>query len=353
MIKIKYLLFALLFVFLVAAVSLTLLNIFNRNHKHVFQSNTDNRTKVQLPPPKLSGWIAWWKEQQGYETEQKFPEKIRSVSPVWFMIDKNLNLANIGSINRKKAIEDLKAKNIEILPSLGSELTGEDLSLLLNNDRRIDGLISTLIGRLNILNVDGLDIDLEGIKREDKDAFSSFLSKISIQLKKRDLKMTVTVHAQTTKAVWKGVEGQDLKRIGEIADQIRIMVYDEHSTDTTEGAIASFNWIDDVAKYNLKLIDKEKIVIGIPSYGYIWTKKGDSRGLQFDEFYNYLQGKNYSQSRDNGSGEIVFKGDNFSGWLSDQDAMTKKIERLRALGINKFIIWHLGGMDEKFFDKNW
>ncbi|MCL5432694.1 MAG: glycosyl hydrolase family 18 protein, partial [Patescibacteria group bacterium] len=151
---------------------------------------------------------------------------------------------------------------------------------------------------------------------------------------------------------WYGAEGQDLKTIGKIADEIRIMAYDEHSSGSNSGAISSFDWIKDIASHNLTLIEKDKIVIGIPTYGYVWTKD-DSQGLQFYEFNKYLQKKQYEEKRDSGSGERIIKGQDFVAWLSDSQAMAAKINLLRSLGFNRFIFWHLGGMDEKLFDESW
>ena len=95
--------------------------------------------------------------------------------------------------------------------------------------------------------------------------------------------------------------------------------------------------------------------MGIPSYGYIWPKSNDPKGLQYDEFNTYLHTNDTKNqpSLDKKSSELIYKEKSFTGWLSNSGAMIAKVDRLRSLGINKFIIWHLGGMDEKFFEKNW
>lgn len=311
-----------------------------------------NNDFATLPPPEISGWIAWWAEQSGYDLAAKFPGRVKEVSPVWFMVDDNLNLSNVGKINRDQVIQELKATNVKILPSVGSELTGEKLSPLFRNQKKRDILVEALAGRIEKLGVDGVDVDLEGIIEDDRDAFTLFLSTLSSRLKKSGLVMSVSVHAQTGNTAWDGILGQDLARIGKIADEVRVMAYDEHSADSQAGPIASYDWLGNVVAYNLKLISSEKIVVGIPSYGYVWPKSGNPKGLQFDEFNNYLVGKNYSSVRNKNSGEMVYESKDFSAWLSDSDAMVAKIEKLRSLGINKFVIWHLGGLDERFFGKN-
>lgn len=305
-----------------------------------------------LPTPEFSGWVAWWEERAAYDVIQKFPGSIQSVSPVWFMVHNDGTLSEIGKIDRKIIIKELKQSNVRILPTLGSEVGAELLSVFLNNKDKTDTFIVALVDAIKTLEVDGVDIDLEGIKKEDKDTFSLFLSELAQKLHDVGLQLSVTVHAQTEKVAWIGVEGQDLTRIADIADEVRIMIYDEHSAGSEPGSIASFNWIKNVARYNLSKMPKEKIVIGIPSYGYIWTKD-DAKGLQFDEFNTYIKEENYTSVRDTLSGELVIKSQDFVGWLSDSEAMIAKINIFRSLGLNRFVIWHLGGMDEKFFYVDW
>ncbi len=303
--------------------------------------------------PEISAWVAWWEEKPAYDLAEKYPDKISSLSPVWFMVDENLELSNISEIDRPEVIKKLKDLDIEIIPTLGSEISGKDLTPLFSDQTKRKKLVEDLVSEIVALNVDGIDIDLEGIEKEGRGNFSLFLEELSESMKKNDLKMTVAVHAQTGEVEWEGTEGQDLKRIGEIADEVRIMTYDNHSASSDPGAISPILWMIEVALYNSRMIDKDKIVIGIPSYGYIWEEGGDAQGLQFDEFNQYLKGTSFEDKRDLASGELVINSDSFTGWLSDSSAMIKKISFLRLLGFNKFIIWHLGGMDEKFFEKEW
>src|SRR4030043_2492819 len=188
------------------------------------------------------------------------------------LINSNLDLVDKGRVDKVRVINDMKNYGISVLPSLGSELNAEEFGQFLNSQQKIDSLIDNFVNQLTSLGADGADIDLEGIKKEDKDAFSQFLLKLSEKFKNNNLELVVTVHAQTEKVEWEGVLGQDLKRIGEVADYVRVMAYDKHSASTGPGGISPIHWIKDVAVYNSHFIDKDKIVIGVPSYSYVWTE---------------------------------------------------------------------------------
>lgn len=332
---------------LVIVVSLIFSLASNRN-LHA-KKNTPGKIVSPIAAPQLSAWIAWWEEQKAYDLIDRHPGKIKSVSPVWFMVNKNLALEDIGTFDRATATRKLREAKITIYPTLGSDVGGKQLGTLLGNTKKVDTLIASLTAQLVELDIDGLDVDLEAIEKKDKDKYTNFLTKLSGRLKDNNLKMTVAVHAKTPKIYWEGNEGQDLAAIGNLADEVRVMLYDEHYAEGEAGSISSFSWMSDVINYTLTFVPQEKIVAGIPTYGYLWGTDANY-GQQFYEFNKNLLGKTYSQKRDTKSGELVFKGSNFEGWLSDSDAMNRKISSLKMQGINKFIIWHLGGMDEKFFE---
>jgi spore germination protein YaaH len=310
-------------------------------------------SKPKLGQPEVSGWIAWWKEEQAYGLAASQSAKIKSVSPVWWRVNDELEIEKVGKADFGQTAAKMKSLGIRIYPSLGSELTGDKLSPLFSDEQKSDQLIASLITQISGVEVDGLDIDLEGIAESDRESFVVFLEKLKKICVNQKWKLSVTIQAQDGKNFWFGAKGQDIKKIGGIADEVRIMAYDRHSASGDAGPIAPLNWIKDVAEYNSDLISREKIVMGVPSYGYIWPDEGDPKGWQWDEFWKFLENKEYSVNRDEESGELIVTGTDFTGWLSDGEAMAKKINQYRLLGLNRFAIWHLGGLDEAIFGKFW
>ena len=301
-------------------------------------------------PPEISGWVAWWKEEQAYDLIASYSGQIGSVSPVWWLVDEEMKLKPVGKANRTQVVSQMKLLGVKIYPTLGSELTGEKLSPLFNDDRIADQLLSQLVEEIGGLEIDGLDIDLEGIVKDDRDKFVIFLEKVRQITRNTNLKLSVTIQAQDGKNFWFGAEGQDVKRIGEIADEVRVMAYDRHSAASDAGPISPLDWAGEVARYNLRLLPREKIVMGVPSYGYVWPEDGSPKGRQWDEMKEFLEDQEYETIRDRDSGELKIEGKGFVSWLSDAEAMKTKIEEYRRLGLNRFVIWHLGGIDEAVFD---
>ena len=101
----------------------------------------------------------------------------------------------------------------------------------------------------------------------------------------------------------------------------------------------------------------DKLVIGIPTYGYIWKleneKVSEVNGYQYEDFsknISLMGTAEYQVKRDLGSGEMVYKGTGFEGWLSDHVSVKQKMDFLKGMGINRFILWQIGGMDVSFFN---
>ncbi|MCU0847401.1 MAG: glycosyl hydrolase family 18 protein [Spirochaetes bacterium] len=87
----------------------------------------------------------------------------------------------------------------------------------------------------------------------------------------------------------------DLKAISPHLDEIVIMCYDLHRSDTGPGPITDPEWTRKNIKAALKFIKPEKIWLGVPSYGYIWTdgKKGvpisAKKGIEMARTRGYIR----------------------------------------------------------------
>ena len=73
----------------------------------------------------------------------------------------------------------------------------------------------------------------------------------------------------------------DYRALGEACDYVCIMCYDYHWSGSEAGPIGPLGWLRKVVKYALSTIPREKIVIGIPFYGYRWLGR-NGVGLTFD-----------------------------------------------------------------------
>ena len=66
----------------------------------------------------------------------------------------------------------------------------------------------------------------------------------------------------------------DRNVIGDVADYLVFMAYDQHGTSSTEpGTTAGYNWVETNLKKIIEydVVEPEKIILGMPLYTRIWT----------------------------------------------------------------------------------
>ena len=68
-----------------------------------------------------------------------------------------------------------------------------------------------------------------------------------------------------------GDRGQDWQAISKYVDEFRIMTYDYGWRGSIPRPVAPYYWVEDVIKYAITQVPREKIYLGVPFYGYGWS----------------------------------------------------------------------------------
>lgn len=127
-------------------------------------------------------------------------------------------------------------------------------------------------------NLDGVNIDFEYVTKTDFPTaryFNRFLETLTTELKAKNPNLIVSVDINATGVIKD--PAYDLVKIGELADQVILMGYDFHRTGSYNAGpvapIAAGILEHSITKaYNsLKgRIPEEKVILGLPFYGYEW-----------------------------------------------------------------------------------
>ncbi|MGE4486097.1 MAG: glycosyl hydrolase family 18 protein [Oscillospiraceae bacterium] len=158
--------------------------------------------------------------------------------------------------------------NIEEGASFSSELAND----ILTNVQIQNTLINNIVAILQEKNYYGLDVDFEYLYPEDMQNYNDFISRIVNTL--RPLGYTVTVAlAPKLSADQKGLlyEAHDYPSIGALADHVILMTYEWGYTYGPAMAVSPINQVRKVLDYASTAMPSEKILMGMPNYGYDWT----------------------------------------------------------------------------------
>ncbi|MBC2722724.1 glycosyl hydrolase family 18 protein [Desulfosporosinus sp.] len=177
---------------------------------------------------------------------------------------------------------------------------GIKVFLVVSNLTRQGQFSTALIGRLvrdqdfanlvwrNIRDIlvdyrfDGINLDLEKAAPTDRARFTQLIQTWSAMFRQANFIVSIDVPAKTwddPQNVWKGAF--DYSPIGQAVDEVILMTYEEHWSESEPGSVASIPWITQVLDYTIGIIPREKIYMGIPMYGYDWPEGGTGRVIGY------------------------------------------------------------------------
>lgn len=180
-------------------------------------------------------------------------------------------------------LDDDKIRNIAInnnvgplmlLTTLGPDGTfsSDKASKMLKDEYIQNILIDNIVKTLQEKNYYGLDVDFEYLSKDDRDNFTEFIRKLSETLHPLGYILAVALAPKASEAeVGLLYEGHDYKALGQYADELLLMTYEWGYAYGPPMAVAPLNKVKAVVEYAITQIDNNKLLIGIPNYGYDWT----------------------------------------------------------------------------------
>lgn len=318
--------------------------------------------RIPRPGPKseltrsVEGWIPYWLQTQSLQSVQNQPDMFHNLSPFWYEV------TTLGGILKYPGAEDMttlsfaRTHGIRMIPLITNAFSSEQISTVLNDPIIRQNHVVNITRLLNELNYDGIDINYENLFVRDKEVFVLFLQQLKAALAVIGKQLIVTVHAKTDSlGNWSGSEAHDYIGIGQAADVVRIMGYDFHWFSSEAGPIAPADWIDRVLAYAVSTIPNDKIVLGVPTYGYDWPlgPGQEGRGITYSyaistaRRYNALiiedaqQGPHFTYTLNEAVHEV---------WFSDATSLATLLDLVNKYDIKGIVFWYLGAEDPKIYD---
>ena len=201
---------------------------------------------------------------------------VNVVSPAFFYLDTDGKLKeNVGD-KGQAYIEWAHNNGYKVWPMVANaEAARESLSItstIMNSYTKRQELIEDIINVCVKYDLDGVNIDFENMKQEDKDMYSRFIIELTPRLKEIGLVTSVDVTAPDGGETWSLCFDRHV--IGDVADYIIFMAYDQNGvSSTTPGTTAGYNWVKlSLNKFlTTEEIEPEKIILAVPLYTRLWT----------------------------------------------------------------------------------
>lgn len=241
------------------------------------------------------------------------------------------------------------------------------------NDRFSTGLASSVlqslaVQRLLLTNIakimcdkkyTGLDVDFEYVSARDRLAYNRFLELASSMLHPLGYTLSSAVPPKTSSNMTGLLyEGIDYEAHGRINDFVLLMTYDWGYRYGPPMAVSPYNEMARVLDYAVTVIPRNKILLGLPNYGYDWVlphREGQAATLvsntraisiavsrwaniQFDRtartpYFNYRD--------DNGTEHVV--------WFDDVRSFEAKLSLIEQYGLLGMGYWNINTL----FKQGW
>ena len=220
--------------------------------------------------------MVWDYFSESYYAPDRSGTKIKGVnvvSPAFFSLEKlgkgevYVNIDEPG----KEYVEWAHNNGYEVWPMISNGSMIETTSEIMKDYKLRESLINKIVSYIVQYNLDGINIDFENMYEEDKEYFSRFIIELEPRLNEIGAVLSVDVTAPDGGSTWSMC--YDRYTIGQVADYIAFMAYDQHNS-TTEGTTAGYDWVE--ANINKFLgqegVSAEKIILGIPFYTLLWVE---------------------------------------------------------------------------------
>ena len=261
----------------------------------------------------------------------------------------------INAARREKVAPLMVITNIDEDGGFSSDLAKS----ILDNEDVQDNLINNILNILKSKNYYGLDIDFEYVYPENKDDYNAFLTKVTNRLHEEGYIVTTALAPKLTPTqIGTLYEAHDYPHHGKTADHVILMTYEWGYTYGPPMAVAPINQVSKVLDYATSVIPSEKILMGIPNYGYNWTLPYQSGTaartttnvnavdlarqigayIQYDRtsqspYYYYYDGE--------GTRHVV--------WFEDARSIESKLRLVNTYGLGGVSYWTVG----RYFPQNW
>ena len=154
-------------------------------------------------------------------------------------------------------------------------------SLILSNPALSRALIEQLLAEVKRYGYAGVDVDFEFIFPEESTQYAAFVAQMRQTLNAAGYRVTVAL-APKTSADQRGqlYEGHNYALLSAAADHVFLMAYEWGYLYGPPMAVAPLPNVRQVVEYALTEMAADKIILGIPNYGYDWTLpfvQGESR----------------------------------------------------------------------------
>lgn len=293
------------------------------------------------------------KDTSPYWTLADHSDALTAIAPTWLSFDKDGNFQNASDV---RTVAFARSRGLTVTPLVANQgFKPETARPVFADDAAVKKSVAALLKAVTDAGADGVNVDIEGVAPSDRSLYNNFIAALCDAFHARGLIVTAAVPAKTADnptGAWAGFA--DYAFLGKHLDQVQLMCYDEHWSGGEAGPIASIPWVRRVLDYATTLIPRDKIVMGIPFYGYDWPETGSASEV------TPLKGEQLQKSTGNpGAWDDAARttsirytdaaGKQRTAYFETARSLGERLDVARAYKVAGVAIWRLGDETSDFW----
>ena len=213
----------------------------------------------------IMGYLYSGTDHQQIEYVNQTGQTLDTVSPSYFDIqeDGSLTLNYVSTY----LIDSMHAKGIKVVPFLSNHW---DRTAGINALKDVETLSTQIAEYIEEYNLDGVNVDIENVTHEQRDQYTQLVKLLREKIPShKEVSVAVAANPNDWQTGWHG--SYDYAALAQYADHLFIMTYDEHYEGGAAGPVAGIQFVENSIQYALSKTTADKIVIGVPLYGRVWS----------------------------------------------------------------------------------
>lgn len=285
---------------------------------------------------------------------------VNVVSPAFFHLNTSGELTENVGTQGQAYIDWAHSNGYKVWPMVQNAGNGmlNVTSNIMNDYNKRQKLINQIVNYCVKYKLDGINIDFENMKKEDKDMYSRFIIELTPRLKDMGIVVSVDVTAPDGSETWSLCFDRNV--IGDVADYIIFMAYDQYGTSSNKsGTTAGYDWVNLSLNKFLKTeeIESNKIILAIPLYTRLWTE--DSSGKVVKQ--STVSMKNIDSILPSGVNKqwddnlkqyyVEYKDGQYTKkmWIEDEKSLKEKINLINSNNLGGVASWEKGMETDNFW----
>jgi spore germination protein YaaH len=302
-----------------------------------------------------AAWLPVWDERAPASLDRALDEGgLSEVSPTWVTLRPDGTLEVTAP--PREVLDRLADEGVRVIPAVQNfadgTWQGEAVARLLADPVAAAAHRRELVELALANDWDGVDIDYESLPATAGPQFTAFLEALRDDLHAHDLLLSVAVPARDRDETSYAL-AYSYQLIGRVADQVRVMTYDNAWSGSPPGPVAPTDWVRDVVDYAVERVPRDKLVLGMATYGYDWGGSDEGRGLQHVDAVALAERVGAEPRWDGEAAAWTFdyveQGQQHTVWYEDARSLATKQQVAADAGLRGIAIWQLGGEDPRLW----